>query len=137
MTLVIRQIVWLRIITFLFSGLLFISCSKEYDFTVKNNTKYVLNDVSIDWCNGEKKIFIGSYSTANVALTYKSKLSNSFGSGSLCITVLTYSDTAGIHYNTNGVSIDRSELSKRNPNTISISERSSATNSNIFSIELE
>ena len=55
------------------------SCSKEidYNFQVKNQTKYHLNEVSFDWCNGDKKISMSPNSlTGLFTLTYKTRGAN-------------------------------------------------------------
>ncbi len=116
------------------------SCSKEidYNFQVKNQTKYHLNEVSFDWCNGDNKISINPNSlTGLFTLTYKTSGANTLGHGSLCITVLSYSDTISTYQNTIGIAIEKSKLNKKTPNVILISEKTTPSNSNIFSIELE
>jgi hypothetical protein len=116
---------------FLFS----ISCTKKYNFEVRNETKYTLNEVSFDWCNGNNKISVNPYSSVTVSLSYKVRFLNIFASGSLCVIVLTYSDTQNVYKNTIGAAIDRSILKKHN--VIKITEKSASNNSNIFSITLE
>lgn len=115
------------------------SCSKEieYNFQIKNQTRYFLNEVSFDWCSGDKKIAINPNESINYTLKYKTSGLNAFGPGSLCVTVLSYFDTAASYSNTYGISIEIDKLNRKNPNVIKISEKSSPNNSNIFSIELE
>jgi hypothetical protein len=117
-----------------------LSCSKEmeYSFQVKNRTNYRLDKVSFDWCNQDNKITINTNSSTDIfTLAYKTSGANIFATGSLCITVLSYSDTISTYENTIGISIERNKLNKKNPNVIIISEKTSPSNSNIFSIELE
>jgi hypothetical protein len=118
---------------------MFFSCSKktEYTFVVKNNTNYTLNSVSIDWCNGDNKISILPNSTSNtLVLTYNVKPLNFFASGSLCVTVSEYSNQSNTYSNNIGIAIERTTLSKKNTNTIEISENTQGT-SNPFLIELK
>ena len=113
-----------------------ISCTKKYNFEVRNETKYTLNEVSFDWCNGNNKISVNPYSSVTVSLSYKVRFLNFiFGYGELCVTVLTYSDTQNVYKNTIGAGFDRGTLKKHN--VIRITEKSASNNSNIFSITLE
>jgi hypothetical protein len=122
------------LLTFYF--LLFISCSKiiEYEFKINNQTKYYLKEVSFDWCNGNKKISIYPNSSLDFNLEYKTSGFNNFSPGSLCITLLSYSDSISDYFNNNGVSIERHQLNKKQLNNIKISEI--RDNNNIFLIEL-
>jgi hypothetical protein len=115
------------------------SCSKktEYTFVVKNTTNYTLNSVSLDWCNEDNKISVLPNSTSNkVTLTYNVKPLNLFASGSLCVTVTEYSNPLNTYSNNTGIAIERTILSKKNINTIEISENNQST-SNPFLIELK
>ncbi|GIV26480.1 MAG: hypothetical protein KatS3mg027_0294 [Bacteroidia bacterium] len=114
-----------------------LSCKdQEYSFQINNQTNFYLNEVLFDWCNNNKKISLKPYSTTEIRLKYRPKITNIFGTGSLCITILTYSDTNSTYHNNTGVSFERKNLSKRKDNKILIT-KSNFSNNKIFSITLE
>ena len=107
-----------KILFVLFSFFLLFSCSrtKEYRFTVTNETDYTLNSVMIGWCNGDnKKLLIPPHSTSEeFTLEYKVGAMNVFAPGSLCMNVLSYSDSTTTYENTYGKGRDRGDLEKVN-----------------------
>ncbi|MCD4773507.1 MAG: hypothetical protein K8R41_09020 [Bacteroidales bacterium] len=116
-----KKLVFNILLSLLLIGL--ISCSKElsYDFKVKNETNYHLNKILFDWCQGDNSISVEPNKSSEIfTLTYKTSGANFFGSGSLCITIESYSDSISNYENAYGIAIDRSKLDEGQLNTINI-----------------
>ena len=108
----------------------------EYHFDIFNETKYELNAVYFDWCNGSKEVSIPKNSELlGISLKYKRSAANLFGSGELCVNVRFYSDSSGMHENLSGFSIPRDQLSRKKNNKIVIREDNS-TPGEVFFIDL-
>jgi hypothetical protein len=110
-------------ITFIFSSCSKVAINKRYKFVVENKTMYTLDKVNFDWCQYNNFITLVPNSISNeFTLTYKVTGYNLFGSGSLCVNVLSYSDSISNFENDKGYSIARSTLDINKINKIIITE---------------
>jgi len=129
----------LILITFLLSSCSKTGINKNYIFVVKNETKYNLDKVKFDWCNNDNFITISPNSVSpEITLTYKITGYNLFDSGSLCVTVESYSDSISNFENNEGHSITRTVLDTKKINTIILTEISDTLyqGTNPFKIKL-
>jgi hypothetical protein len=117
-----------------------ISCSKErhYEFIVRNETAYHLNNIKFGCGENATEVATGANSSSTpFSITFKKSIASLFAEPLLCITVRSYSDSTKTFENTRGQVVSERSLKEGTTNYVVIELDSLPVGKDIFSMRIE
>jgi hypothetical protein len=130
-----RGTLWLN----LFLAFACVSCrERSYEFVVKNNTTKQIQKLKFGCGEGLKFVSVPSLGTTEAIELYLRKNCFCFSTPALCIAVMEYTDSTGLHEHTGSFATSIKSLSHNNINTVLIElKQVAAEPADVFKISVE